>query len=152
MQDFLKNNHWIKPDFMIFFRIKMTEKSREPFHVIVKPIGPVCNLVCKYCYYLDKKSLYPDKKSFRMSAHTLEEITKQYIRSQPEGIQEIQFAWQGGEKFPIPFKPTGPFWMTNGAGFFMTNHFLLESALMAQRTFITASAPIPEGKDHSIRS
>ena len=82
---------------MLTFRINMTEKSREPFHVIIKPIGPVCNLVCKYCYYLDKKSLYPEKKSFRMSAHTLEEITKQYIHSQPEGIQEIQFAWQGGE-------------------------------------------------------
>jgi len=83
--------------FMIFLGLKMPEKSSEPFHVIIKPIGPICNLHCKYCYYLDKKNLYPHKKNFKMPFSVLEELTKQYLHSQPEGIQEIQFAWQGGE-------------------------------------------------------
>jgi len=75
----------------------MDNRLKEPFHVIVKPIGPLCNLNCKYCYYLDKKNLYPREKSFRMSIHLVEEFTKQYINGQPEGLQEIHFAWQGGE-------------------------------------------------------
>jgi len=75
----------------------MTDKSPEPFHVIVKPIGPICNLKCSYCYYLDKKNLYPKTKDFTMSLSVLEEFTKQYIHSQPQGLREIQFAWQGGE-------------------------------------------------------
>jgi uncharacterized protein len=29
------------------------------FHVLAKPIGPICNLDCKYCFYLEKESLYP---------------------------------------------------------------------------------------------
>ncbi|MFO7979933.1 MAG: anaerobic sulfatase maturase [Candidatus Aminicenantes bacterium] len=75
----------------------MPRKSSQPFHVIIKPIGPICNLNCTYCYYLDKKNLYPNKKKFRMPLSILEELTKQYISSQPDGLQEIQFAWQGGE-------------------------------------------------------
>lgn len=25
------------------------------YAIVVKPVGPVCNLRCDYCYYLDKK-------------------------------------------------------------------------------------------------
>lgn len=73
------------------------KKSPDAFHVIVKPIGPVCNLDCTYCYYLDKKQLYPKKKSFCMPDEILDELTRQYIESQPDGIPELQFSWQGGE-------------------------------------------------------
>jgi len=31
-------------------------------HVMTKPIGPVCNLDCAYCFYLDKKALYPGNR------------------------------------------------------------------------------------------
>jgi uncharacterized protein len=31
----------------------------EPFGVLAKPIGPLCNLACDYCYYLGKTSLFP---------------------------------------------------------------------------------------------
>jgi sulfatase maturation enzyme AslB (radical SAM superfamily) len=27
------------------------------FHVMVKPTGPICNLDCKYCFYLEKEKL-----------------------------------------------------------------------------------------------
>ena len=44
----------------------MQKVSRE-FQVMVKPIGSICNLDCKYCYYLSKRDLYPDSSSFKMS-------------------------------------------------------------------------------------
>ncbi len=66
-----------------------------PFHVMTKPIGPVCNLACEYCFYLEKDALYPKAEDFRMSDELLEEYVKQYIASQPGPI--VPFAWQGGE-------------------------------------------------------
>ncbi|MDI4774610.1 anaerobic sulfatase maturase, partial [Salmonella enterica subsp. enterica serovar Anatum] len=41
--------------------------------VMVKPTGSVCNLDCKYCFYLEKEKLYPDRKNhYKMSEETLE--------------------------------------------------------------------------------
>jgi uncharacterized protein len=65
------------------------------FHVLAKPIGPICNLDCKYCFYLEKEQLYPDERRWRMSDAVLETFIRQYIESQP-GTQ-VDFAWQGGE-------------------------------------------------------
>lgn len=62
---------------------------------MTKPIGPLCNLDCEYCFYLEKETLYPEKSSFRMSDEVLEKYVKSYIESQP--TQEVSFAWQGGE-------------------------------------------------------
>ena len=31
--------------------------STSNFHVLAKPIGPICNLDCKYCFYLSKETL-----------------------------------------------------------------------------------------------
>ena len=45
--------------------------GRQGFHVMVKPIGPVCNLACGYCYYLEKQALFPSG-SMRMTDETLE--------------------------------------------------------------------------------
>ncbi|HEU6448640.1 MAG TPA: anaerobic sulfatase maturase [Verrucomicrobiae bacterium] len=65
------------------------------FHVLTKPIGPICNLDCKYCFYLEKENLYPGEQQWRMSDAVLEEYVRQYIQSQ--SAQQIYFAWQGGE-------------------------------------------------------
>lgn len=65
------------------------------FNVMLKPIGPVCNLNCTYCYYLEKKNLYQNVKNFRMSEDLLEIYTKQYIDSQQ--VPVVSFVWQGGE-------------------------------------------------------
>lgn len=62
-----------------------------------KPIGPICNLDCEYCYYLHKEDLYPGTRSWRMSERTLETYIRQYIEAQPAAAGEITFAWQGGE-------------------------------------------------------
>jgi len=75
------------------------EKSNYPFHVLIKPIGPVCNIACEYCFYLGKEKLFPYKKKtdFQMSEDTLETFVKQYINGQPYGTIEVNFTWQGGE-------------------------------------------------------
>ena len=67
----------------------------EPFHVLTKPIGPICNLDCSYCFYLEKERLYPAERSWRMSDELLESYIRQYIEAQPG--PEVHFAWQGGE-------------------------------------------------------
>lgn len=64
------------------------------YHVMTKPRGAICNLDCKYCYFLSKERLYP-KSDFRMSETLLEEYTRQYIDIQR--VPEVTFAWQGGE-------------------------------------------------------
>ena len=71
--------------------------ASAPFHVIAKPIGPLCNLRCDHCFYLGKFKLYPPRESFRMSDATLEHFIQQYIGAVPEGAGAVQFAWQGGE-------------------------------------------------------
>ena len=72
-----------------------TIKSHLPYHIMVKPIGPICNLDCKYCFYLEKENLYPETHNFSMSDELLEKFVREYIESQ-DG-PEISFAWQGGE-------------------------------------------------------
>lgn len=62
---------------------------------MAKPIGPVCNLDCSYCYYLEKEKLFPKGENFRMNPEVLESYIRQYCESQPS--PEITFAWQGGE-------------------------------------------------------
>ncbi len=64
------------------------------FHLMTKPRGAICNLDCRYCYFLSKERLYPDS-AFRMSENLLDEYTRQYIEAQQ--VPEVTFAWQGGE-------------------------------------------------------
>lgn len=66
-------------------------------HVVVKPIGPICNLRCRYCFYLEKESLYGSGESWRMTDETLEAYIRQYIEAQPATTQDINFTFQGGE-------------------------------------------------------
>ena len=74
--------------------------ANMPFHVMTKPIGPICNLDCEYCFYLEKEQMYDKagsagKSKWAMSPEVLETYIRDYIASQP--TSEITFAWQGGE-------------------------------------------------------
>ncbi|MCA9969331.1 MAG: anaerobic sulfatase maturase [Anaerolineales bacterium] len=64
------------------------------FHIMTKPAGAICNLDCKYCYFLSKEMMYPGSR-FRMADELLETFVKQYIEAQQ--APEVTFAWQGGE-------------------------------------------------------
>src|ERR1700728_3848648 len=65
------------------------------FHVLAKPIGPICNLDCKYCFYLEKESLYPQVSKWAMREEVLERYIQQYIEAHDTPV--VHFAWQGGE-------------------------------------------------------
>ncbi len=56
------------------------KKLHRSFSVMVKTAGPVCNLDCDYCYYLEE---------------VLEKLIRDFITSQPQ--QTIEFVWHGGE-------------------------------------------------------
>lgn len=70
-------------------------RTSSHFHVMTKPIGPICNLDCSYCFYLEKEKLFPSNENFKMRDDVLETYIRQYIESQPG--PEVSFAWQGGE-------------------------------------------------------
>ena len=64
------------------------------FHLLAKPTGAVCNLDCKYCFFLSKEMLYPDSH-FRMTDEVLEAYIRQLIESHQ--APEVSVSWQGGE-------------------------------------------------------
>ena len=53
----------------------------QPLYVMLKPVGAICNLRCNYCYYLEKKELYPEDKNYTMSDRLLEKFIEEYINS-----------------------------------------------------------------------
>jgi len=69
--------------------------SASNFHVMAKPIGPICNLDCKYCFYLEKESLYPQVEKWAMGDEVLESYIRQFIEAHDTPV--VNFAWQGGE-------------------------------------------------------
>ncbi len=71
------------------------EKISRDFQVFAKPVGPICNLGCAYCYYLNKDQLYPKGEQFRMPDIILEEYIVQHIEASSEPV--IRFSWHGGE-------------------------------------------------------
>ncbi len=35
------------------------ETPPQGLHLMAKPVGPICNLDCSYCFYLEKEQLSP---------------------------------------------------------------------------------------------
>ena len=64
------------------------------FNIMIKPAGSLCNLDCKYCYYLDKAEIYGGKEP-RMTEAMLEKVVQEYISA--NGVPEVTFNWHGGE-------------------------------------------------------
>jgi uncharacterized protein len=62
---------------------------------MVKPVGSLCNLDCKYCYYLHKQELLQQPRQPQMAEGMLERHIRQYIEAQTG--DEVVFSWQGGE-------------------------------------------------------
>jgi len=69
--------------------------SGAGFHILTKPIGPICNLDCKYCFYLEKEVLYPKVSNWPMREDVLEAYVRLCIAAQLGN--KVQFVWQGGE-------------------------------------------------------
>jgi uncharacterized protein len=74
---------------------QIMKKTSRSFQVFVKPAGALCNLACRYCYYLEKDGLHPKGKPHRMPDDILEEYIVQHIEASPDEV--IRFSWHGGE-------------------------------------------------------
>ncbi len=72
-----------------------TGQQLTAFHIMTKPMGPICNLDCRYCFYLEKENLYPGQSSWAMPQDVLETYIRDYIQAQ--NVPQVSFAWQGGE-------------------------------------------------------
>lgn len=72
-----------------------TESLVQGLHLMAKPVGPICNLDCSYCFYLEKEQLFPPKERFLMRDEVLLSYVRKYIQAQPS--VEVEFTWQGGE-------------------------------------------------------
>jgi uncharacterized protein len=72
-----------------------TFREARGIHVVAKPIGPLCNLNCEYCFYLEKQALFAQDEKYRMPDDVLRAFIAKYITSQPTPI--VEFVWQGGE-------------------------------------------------------
>lgn len=72
----------------------MAKASRD-FQIFVKPAGATCNLDCEYCYYSDKRELYPESATLRMSDDVLETYIAQHLEA--SAGPEVVFSWHGGE-------------------------------------------------------
>jgi uncharacterized protein len=66
----------------------------KTFSLLIKPASADCNQRCRYCFYLQKSELYPQKSPHRMSEAVLEQVIGSYLQTdQPM----FTFGWQGGE-------------------------------------------------------
>ncbi len=72
----------------------MDKVSRE-FQIFAKPVGALCNLRCKYCYYLDKEISLSGEESLIMNDDILEKYIIQHIEATTE--ETVFFSWHGGE-------------------------------------------------------
>jgi uncharacterized protein len=71
---------------MNFFRRPVTD-------VLIKPVGPDCNLDCEYCFYIEKLKSYPNRTT-RMSDTVLAAMIQQLMS---QNVPQISIGWQGGE-------------------------------------------------------
>lgn len=80
-----------------------TAPFARPAYVMAKPVGSLCNLACRYCYYTEKGKLYTGEPRHLMSDELLERFVRQYIEMQ--AAPDVLFTWHGGEPLmrPIAF-------------------------------------------------
>ncbi len=72
----------------------------HPLYMMAKPAGSMCNLSCRYCYYLEKSELYNEYTNKIMSDALLEKFIDEYITSQT--MPDVLFTWHGGEPLMRP--------------------------------------------------
>ena len=70
-------------------------KNAPPaFHVLIKPRGAICNLDCKYCFFLSKEMLYTGTR-FRMAEDLLAIYINQLLKS--HRAPEVDRGLAGGD-------------------------------------------------------
>lgn len=107
-----------------------------PLYVMAKPVSSVCNLNCKYCYYLEKSNLYKEinpKRVFTMDDTTLENYIRQYLEAQT--MPQALFTWHGGEPLMRPlsfYKRVLELQKKYGAGMMIDNSLQTNGTLLTE--------------------
>ena len=91
----------------------LRDMRRRAFHIMAKPIGPVCNLDCSYCFYLEKETLYGQtdgpRRTWAMREEVLESYVRQYIEAIVAGETEYQLVFTSAiacdNVFAVQFHP-----------------------------------------------
>ena len=76
-----------------------SETAKPGIHVLAKPIGPVCDIKCDYCFYLEKRALFASDEPYRMPDAVLAAYIEQYVAAQPAVDRTV---------LPIPLRLYGP--------------------------------------------
>lgn len=139
----------------------------RPMYIMLKPAGSLCNLRCKYCYYLEKKKLYEDTTAPIMTDDLLEKFIKEYIEAQTS--PQVLFTWHGGETLmrPLSFyrralelqkiyahgrqidnciQTNGTLLTDEWCAFFKENHFLVGVSIDGPQTVHNAYRRTATGK------
>lgn len=69
--------------------------GRPGIHVLAKPVGPICDIKCDYCFYLEKRALFDSDERYRMSDEVLARYIDGYVAAQLTPV--VEFVWHGGE-------------------------------------------------------
>jgi len=74
-------------------------QTAPPFQMIAKPVGPLCNLACSYCFYLEKEQQLEPLVNAEGSWIMPDEVLKSYIQQKLTSSNSVEeyFLWQGGE-------------------------------------------------------
>jgi uncharacterized protein len=115
-------------------RGKNSANALTGFHVMAKPVGPICNLDCRYCFYLEKENLYGKKQDWAMPDAVLESYIAQFIASQI--APSLTFAWQGGEPTLLGvdfFRKVVAIQIKHAGGKQITNAFQTNGVLLDDR-------------------
>ena len=80
-------------------------KPSRRLHVMTKPIGPACNIDCKYCYYLHKENLYGNRERWKMNDEQLQSFLGEerfhLAQEQDEIVREVDQGRIGREFYPF---------------------------------------------------
>ena len=71
------------------------DTAKEPFSVMAKPVGSLCNLQCSYCYYSEAGPKQKEADTYRMPEPLLDRFIRGYIEASPGPV--VPFTWHGGE-------------------------------------------------------
>lgn len=71
--------------------------AKTSVNLMAKPAGPLCNLNCTYCFYLEKQALFPKDNQKYMTDQVLEAYIRQTVNASCDTNLEVLFVWQGGE-------------------------------------------------------
>lgn len=74
---------------------ELSFNETDAYHVMPKPVGPVCNMACEYCYYTQNNETSLSCKNNMMSEGLLELFIRQTLLSQKGDC--ISITWHGGE-------------------------------------------------------